>query len=267
MKIRPMAVADQFYPNNAQAITHACQAWIPEDFKPGTQTKAVIVPHAGYVYSGQGACVGLAALANHQPPFTTLVIFGPAHRVPFAGVSALSLDALQTPFGLLEEDKNLLEEVMAKFPLVQINDFAQAQEHSVEVQLPLIHYHFGAEIKVVSLVVGQMPGQQLAPLIAYLWQHEGVGLVFSSDLSHYHPYEKAQHIDAQTAQLIEQGRWQALNGERACGYKAIQGLLALKDQLHFQVKPLMRYNSGDTAGDKKAVVGYGTWAIEAVKDA
>ncbi len=261
LKVRPPAVAGAFYPASGEEIVSMIDPWLAEDISLPRQDppRALIVPHAGYVYSGAVAARAFSLWKN-APQIKTVVIVGPAHRVPFYGIATVSVDALATPLGVVPVDARLRDALVARFDFVGYLDEAHAPEHSLEVELPFIQ-RVAPQAKVLPLLNGQVSAEQEAAVLEWLWQQKGVYFVISSDLSHYHPYEQAQQIDAQTAQLIEQGRWDALSGERACGFKGIQGLLKLAERHPLQLARLALVNSGDTAGPKDQVVGYGAWAI------
>lgn len=258
-QVRPTAVAGMFYPDSSEQIQQMFAGWM-QSHEEVRIPRAIIVPHAGYIYSGSGAAKGFELWQGAANTIKTVVVFGPAHRVGFKGIATVSFDEVATPLGNLTLDIELKQSVMARFPQVGISDYANAPEHSLEVHFPFIKSVL-SDVKILPLLVGQVSAEQVAEVMAYLWQQPDVFFVISSDLSHFHSYDQAQQIDSKTAELINQGDWLALSGERACGYKAIQGMLSLQSPLGFEVKQLVLMNSGDTAGDKQRVVGYGTWGI------
>jgi len=261
MRVRPPAVAGAFYPANADEIVAMIDPWLAEDLPVPRQDppRVLIVPHAGYIYSGAVAARAFSLWKN-APQIETVVVIGPAHRVPFYGIATVSVDALATPLGVVPVDTRLRDALVAQFDFVGYLDEAHGPEHSLEVELPFVQ-RVVPQAKVLPLLNGQVSTEEEAAVWAWLWQQKGVYFVISSDLSHYHPYEEARQIDAETARLIEQGRWDALNGERACGFKGIQGLLKLAERHPLQIARLALVNSGDTAGPRDRVVGYGAWAI------
>ena len=275
---RPMAVAGTFYPSSASEIQRLFDLWRlnAASVKSGGQKttsakrpRALIVPHAGYVYSGQTAFESYqlwqASDATPLEEIKTVVVMGPAHRYAFEGIATVSADTLETPLGRLPVDTQLRDELLAEFGSVIISDEANAPEHSIEVHLPFIKAIL-PNVKVLPLLNGDVSVNEVTKVFSKLWSRPDVCFVISSDLSHFHSYAEAQQIDQQTAQLINAGNWQSLNGARACGYKGIQGLLNLENSPSFDIKALQLINSGDTAGDKQRVVGYGSWAIyEGVK--
>lgn len=273
MLIRPTAVAGTFYPRSASEIQRLFDLWrlnaasAKSDGQKKISNKrprALIVPHAGYVYSGQMAFESYQLWqASDETPLEeikTVVFMGPAHRYAFEGIATVSADALETPLGNLPVDTLLRDELLAEFGSVIISDEANAPEHSIEVHLPFIK-EILPNAKVLPLLNGDISVHEVTKVLSKLWSRPGVCFVISSDLSHFHSYAEAQQIDQQTAQLINTRNWQSLNGARACGYKGIQGLLNLQKSHSFDIQELQLNNSGDSAGDKQQVVGYGSWAI------
>lgn len=273
MLIRPTAVAGTFYPRSASEIQRLFDLWrlnaasAKSDGQKKISNKrprALIVPHAGYVYSGQMAFESYQLWqAGDETPLEeikTVVFMGPAHRYAFEGIATVSADALETPLGNLPVDTLLRDELLAEFGSVIISDEANAPEHSIEVHLPFIK-EILPNAKVLPLLNGDISVHEVTKVLSKLWSRPGVCFVISSDLSHFHSYAEAQQIDQQTAQLINTRNWQSLNGARACGYKGIQGLLNLQKSHSFDIQELQLNNSGDSAGDKQQVVGYGSWAI------
>lgn len=265
MSVRIPAVSGLFYPDSAEEIYgffNQCEAdLVVAEEQISNPPRALIVPHAGYVYSGCAAYQGYQCWQGEvaKEAINTVVVIGPAHRVAFSGVATVTVDKLQTPLGLVEVDCELRDELVDK-GWVGFSDQAHAPEHSLEVQFPFIQDVL-PNAKVLPLLNGMVDSTQVSNIIEYLWCKEGVYFVISSDLSHFHPYSEAQKIDQQTASYISNGEWQALDGQRACGYIGIQGVLRLKNKLALKLKQLNLINSGDTAGDKQRVVGYGTWAV------
>jgi hypothetical protein len=273
MLVKSTAVAGTFYPSSASEIQRLFDLWrlnaasaklngqkTISDKRP----RALIVPHAGYVYSGQMAFESYqlwhASDGTPLEEIKTVVVMGPAHRYAFEGIATVSADALETPLGNLPVDTLLRDELLAEFGSVIISDEANAPEHSIEVHLPFIKTLL-PNAKVLPLLNGDVSVNEVTKVLSKLWSRLDVCFVISSDLSHFHSYAEAQQIDQQTAQLINTRNWQSLNGARACGYKGIQGLLNLEKSPFFDIQELQLNNSGDSAGDKQQVVGYGSWAI------
>lgn len=273
MLIRPTAVAGTFYPSAASEIHHLFEKWRinAATAKSGDQKtitnqrpRALIVPHAGYLYSGQAAFESYqfwqASDGTPLEEIKTVVIMGPAHRYAFKGIATVSADALETPLGSLPVDTELRDALLAEFGSVIVSDKANAPEHSIEVHQPFIKGLL-PNVKVLPLLNGDVSVNEVSRVLSKLWSRSDVYFVISSDLSHFHSYSDAQIIDRQTAQMIHAGNWQALSGARACGYKGIQGLLNLEHAPTFNIQELQLINSGDTVGDKEQVVGYGSWVI------
>lgn len=255
MRIRPAAVAGQFYPHNpldlrsfiAQAMDDASHN-LGTDF---TKPKALIVPHAGYIYSGFTAAYAYAAVKNAG--IKRVVLLGPAHRVAFYGMALPDSEAFATPLGEVLLDKESMQ-VVQNFPHVGINDAAHALEHSLEVQLPFLQFVL-EDMELIPLCIGSVEVEYVAELMERLWDYEDTLFVISSDLSHFHPYEEARALDRQSIDLILNMQ-PDLSHEQACGATGINALLSIAKKRGMQARLLDYRNSGDTAGDKSRVVGY-----------
>ncbi|MPQ77137.1 AmmeMemoRadiSam system protein B [Hydrogenovibrio sp. JE_KL2] len=263
--VRPTAVAGAFYPDDPQTIKAVFSQWMPRNeklAKPSIKPvpRVLIVPHAGYVYSGEAAAKGYRLWQDSSSQIKTVVVMGPAHRVSFVGVATISADEVATPLGNLQVDVQLRDKLIEACSQVGVSDMANAPEHSLEVHFPFIK-NLLPGVKVLPLLNGQVTASEVLDVIQHLWNEEGVYFVISSDLSHFRPYEEAQKLDGETAKAIRQGNWQALNGEMACGYKGIQGVLGVMRDHPMMIEQIALINSGDTAGTKDRVVGYGTWAM------
>lgn len=266
--VRESAVSGLFYPDSPQQLRSYFDHWLPEE-SAGVHAgvslpRALIVPHAGYAYSGAAAAKGYQLWQGAGNRIKTVVVMGPAHRVAFEGIATVSADELETPLGRLKVDTVIRDALLSEFAQVGVSDYANAPEHSLEVHFPFIK-EILPEAKVLPLLNGHVATLQVVEVLERLWQDESVFFVISSDLSHFHAYDEARQIDHQTADIINRRDWQSLNGERACGYKGIQGLLGMmahaEDPEAFKIEQLELVNSGDTAGSTESVVGYGTWAI------
>jgi AmmeMemoRadiSam system protein B len=227
----------------------------------GDPPKALIAPHAGYIYSGPVAASAYARLQSVADIIERVVLLGPSHRVPFLGVAVSRADCFRTPLGDIPLDRQAIARLQG---LAQIVDLEQAHEseHSLEVQLPFLQ-HVLNKFSLVPLVVGDCSGEEVAEILALLWGGPETLIVISSDLSHYHDYGTAQYIDRHTSESIVSLDANAIGYEDACGRIPVQGLLlhAKKLGLHGEIVDLR--NSGDTAGDKSRVVGYGAYAFTA----
>ncbi len=260
--IRPAAVAGRFYPAEPfrlretvrDYLAHARRATLP----PGERLRALIVPHAGYVYSGPVAGSAYRCLAEHMSGLRRVLLIGPAHYVPVVGLAASSAGAFATPLGDAPLDGEIIGRFQ-EFPFIYTLDEAHRPEHSLEVQLPFLQM-LGQRLEIAPLVHGEVEAAQIAELFAALDAPDTLILV-SSDLSHFHDYPTAQRLDRQTAGAIEQ--LLPLEHGQACGRPAINGLLARAKQAGWRASTLDLRNSGDTAGSRDRVVGYGAFAFTA----
>lgn len=255
---RQAAVAGTFYPADPGELTTMVDAYLTKATTQEVCPKALIAPHAGYVYSGQTAAMVYARLANSADTITKVVLLGPSHRVGFNGIAASNADMFATPLGDIPIDKELVSKVVGLADTVYL-DQAHAQEHSLEVHLPFLQRTL-KQFTLVPLVVGQARPKQVARVLEALWGGPETLIVISSDLSHFHDYDEAVRLDKLTSDLITQ-RSTDLQGEQACGCKPINGLMYLARQKGLTVELVDMCNSGDTAGSKDRVVGYGSYVI------
>ena len=257
-QIRPPAVAGMFYPGDAQELAGQVSAMLAAARPPAIAPKALIVPHAGYVYSGPIAASGYALLAPLRDSIERVVLFGPTHRVPLRGLAVSTVDAFATPLGDVPLDKTAIATAL-RLPQVQAGDVAHALEHSLEVQLPFLQAVLG-NFALVPFAVGDASGEEVAQVMEALWGGAETLIVVSSDLSHYHAYAVAQRLDRQTADDILHLRPLA-DHEQACGATPINGLVVAAQHKGLHAQLLDLRNSGDTAGDKSRVVGYAAFAF------
>ena len=262
MSTRRPAVAGLFYPADpaqlaADVARHLSGATPPHE--PGPPPKAVIAPHAGYVYSGPIAGSAFAAVARRRHEVERVVLLGPSHRVPVEGLAAPSSDAFETPLGAVPIDRRAVEEALA-LPQVVESDAAHREEHSLEVQLPFLQEVLGA-FCLVPFSVGRARAEEVAEVLDLLWGGPETLVVISSDLSHYHDYAAARRLDAATTRAIESLRPENLGEESACGRVPVSGLLVTARRRGLAVRTLDVRSSGDTAGTPDRVVGYGAWAL------
>jgi AmmeMemoRadiSam system protein B len=220
----------------------------------------VIAPHAGYIYSGPVAALAYARLWPARETIKRVVLLGPSHYVAFHGLALSSATAFATPLGSVPVDTEAQAELL-NLPQVLVLDKAHAQEHSLEVQLPFLQVLLGT-FSIVPIAVGDASAEQVAEVLETLWDGAETALVVSSDLSHYYDYETAQRLDRATSAAIDALRAQDIQYEQACGRVPITGLLiaARRHGLHASTVDLR--NSGDTAGPKDRVVGYGAYIFE-----
>lgn len=258
--VRRTAVAGKFYPEQAQDLHATIRGYLQAAERKSTTPKALIVPHAGYMYSGPVAASGYAQLERIRERIRRVVLLGPAHFVPVRGLAACTADTFETPLGPVPVDTELLEQVLT-LPQVQVLDAAHAPEHSLEVHVPFLQEVLG-EFKLVPLLVGEATAEDVAEVVERLWDGPETLFVVSSDLSHFHDYETAKRIDGETSRLIEEMRFEELRGERACGYLPISGLLSVARRYGMTVTRMDLRNSGDTAGPRNRVVGYAAYVVE-----
>ena len=260
MTTRPAAVADMFYPGDPRALHDDIQSYIA-GVNPDTSTpKAIISPHAGYIYSGLTAAHAYAQLQQARDSIKRVVLLGPSHRVALRGLAAPSTDFFETPLGNIPIDQEAIRQILT-FSQVQISDLAHRQEHSLEVQLPFLQEVL-TDFSLVPLVVGDATPQEVCEVIDQLWGSDETLIVISSDLSHFHDYETARIIDSKTCTAIESFNIKMIDYESACGRNPVNGLLQSAKKRNLKVTTLDIRNSGDTAGTKDRVVGYGAWMFE-----
>jgi AmmeMemoRadiSam system protein B len=260
-KIRLPAVAGRFYPGNPSELRRMVEDFLRQVAAADAPApKAVIAPHAGYIYSGPIAASAYARLAPARDIIKRVILLGPSHHVPFDGLAASSAEAFVTPLGAVPVDADAVKAICL-LPQVSVRDEAHASEHSLEVHLPFLQVVL-AEFKIVPLVVGDATDEQIGEVIHALWGGPETGFVISSDLSHYHDYASARELDAATARAIEELRPQDIGQEQACGRAPIRGLLRTARKRGLRARTVDLRNSGDTAGPRSEVVGYGAWTFE-----
>jgi AmmeMemoRadiSam system protein B len=263
--VRRAAVDGLFYPAAPRALREQvanCLAAVgtADDDAARLRPKLLITPHAGYEYCGTVAAHAYALLERRREPgIRRVVMLGPAHRVRLHGLAAPEAQAFETPLGEVALDLAALAG-LGDMPQVVRNDRAHEREHSLEVQLPFLQTLLG-HFTLVPLVVGDAGAEAVAQVLERLWGGAETLIVISSDLSHYLAYEQAQAIDRATAQRIL-GFDAALAPHEACGAAAINGALLAARRHALAPRLLDLHNSGDTAGDRDRVVGYGAFAFE-----
>ncbi len=259
MSIRHPAVAGQFYDADPACLrAHVAALLDSAPAESGPAPAALIVPHAGYVYSGATAARAYRLLEPIRDRIERVVLYGPAHRVPLEGMAVPAVDGFTTPLGDIPLDLASIERA-ASLPGVVRSDEAHRLEHSLEVQLPFLQSTLG-EFSLVPVLVGWCTSQQVATVIDALWGGPETLVVVSTDLSHFHGYDEAQRLDALTCDRII-ARDNSLRGEDACGAQVLNGLAASTRAGGLAIELLQRCNSGDTAGDRQRVVGYGAFAL------
>lgn len=256
--VRQPCVAGYFYPADPHELQHTVQSLIAQaplaDVPP---PKAIIAPHAGYIYSGPTAATIYKTLLTARDSIKRVVLLGPAHRVGFTGIAITNVDNFATPLGTIPIDHAAIKSI-ANLADVHVLEHAYDMEHSLEVQLPFLQTVLNS-FSLVPCVVGMANPQSVASLLEHLWGGPETLIVISSDLSHYHDYATAQVIDAAAAKAIEELVPEQIKDYQACGRLPVKGLLLAAKKLQLHCQTLQLCNSGDTAGDKNRVVGYGAF--------
>ena len=259
-KVRPAAVAGAFYPRDPAELRAEVAGLLSGVAAPRAgRPKALIAPHAGYVYSGRTAAASFATLRDIGA-VERVVVIGPAHYVPFRGIAVPTAAAFATPLGSVPIDQEAIETLL-DLPSVMYDDAPHAPEHALEVELPFLQILLSS-FHAVPLVVGDADPRAVGAVLRRLWGGPETLIVVSSDLSHYHDHATARRLDAATAALIERGEWRKLGPDQACGFLAIAGLLIEMGERGGKGQRLSLCNSGDAAGPRDRVVGYGAWMFE-----
>ncbi len=271
-RIRRPAVAGIFYPRDPQTLRAVLAECLAQAIKPqaapnaaqgarparASMPKALIAPHAGYVYSGPIAASAYGTLGDAAHQIKRVVLIGPSHFLPFSGLAVSQAKAFETPLGAVPVDDAARRDVL-RVPHVVSADAPHANEHSLEVQLPFLQALLG-EFRVLPIAAGDATARQVATALECVWGHEETLIVVSSDLSHYLEYAAARSVDASTARSILNCSTE-LGGEQACGCVGINGLMHVARARELEVRLLDLRNSGDTAVERSRVVGYGAFAL------
>lgn len=258
--IRQPAVAGTFYPARSGELHEMLETLLaaaPRDGLPAP--KAMIVPHAGYIYSGPVAATGYARLQPVANSVHRVVVMGPSHRVAFHGLAVPDDSIFRTPLGDISLDIDAIQALLA-LPQVHVDNEAHRLEHSIEVHLPFLQEMLET-FTLVPVVVGDATPREVHDVISMLWNGPETLLIMSSDLSHYHDYETATRLDRATSHAIETLAFEKIGYEHACGRNPVSGLLLYARKHGLSVENLDLRNSGDTAGPHDQVVGYGTYVI------
>jgi len=259
--IRSTAVAGLFYPASSdelvQLVNNELSQATPE---AGHHPLAIIVPHAGYVYSAAIAANVYKHLQHFRSIIKRVLLIGPSHRVAFQGLALSSADFFQTPLGKIAVDKTAQKDLL-NIAGIQLHDQAHANEHSLEVQLPFLQ-HVLDDFSLIPIVAGDANAELIAQAIDTVWDGQQTLVVISSDLSHYHDYKTAQRLDNASSKAIVALNCTTLSSANACGYVGVNGLLLFAQRHHLKASIVDVRNSGDTAGDKTSVVGYGGYLFE-----
>lgn len=258
--VRPAVSAGLFYPANRADLCAVIERDLQAARNTGVVPKGLIVPHAGYDFSGPIAATAFAALRPLRNIIRRVILLGPAHRVPFRGLAATTAQAFATPLGTVPVDRTAIDDAL-RLPQVRLLEAAHRDEHSLEVQLPFLQILL-AEFQVAPFLVGKATSENVCQLLELLWGGAETLIVVSSDLSHFHPYDEARKLDRAAAAAIERLDPDRLLPDQACGRTAVRGLLAAARKHGLKSHTLDLRNSGDTAGPRNEVVGYGAFAFE-----
>ncbi len=258
---RPAAVAGTFYPDNPNRLRQDVAGFLAAEppAEVDVRPRLVVVPHAGYIYSGTIAAAAYRLLAGTAPSANRVVLLGPSHFVRFTGLATPGVDALETPLGVIEVNAKLAA-TAGVHPVVLAEPAAHAREHSLEVQLPFLQVALG-EFTVLPLATGEVTAEAAAEVLDGLIEDPRVLGVISSDLSHYLDYETARRRDNTTAEAIVDLRPESLAPEDACGRTAVQAALLVARKRKWNCRLLALGNSGDTGSPRDRVVGYGSFVL------
>jgi MEMO1 family protein len=271
-RVRPPIVAGSFYPATPEELVEVVDATLAgaatADEPSAARPKALIVPHAGYVYSGPVAATAYARLRPWRHEIDRVVLLGPAHRIPVRSMALSSADGWDTPLGRVPVDE-AARAAVADLPGVEIDDAAHAPEHSIEVELPFLQRVLRPEgdeprlapFRVLPIVVGHAPADEVATVLDAVWGGDETLIVISSDLSHYEDYDTAADHDRRTAAHILAGRVGEIGPRDACGAFPVRGLLVAAGRRHLDIELVDLRSSGDTAGPANQVVGYGSFVL------
>jgi AmmeMemoRadiSam system protein B len=258
LRVRPAAVSGLFYPDDPRELEDCVRTLLGGASGPQVRPKALIAPHAGYVYSGPTAAAAFRLLEGLGGEIERVILIGPSHRVPLRGLAVPSVDAFATPLGLIPVDHQAREAIV-ELPQVRIADAPHAPEHSLEVELPFLRVLLG-EFTLLPLAAGAATADEVAEALEHVWGGAETLIVVSSDLSHYHRYEYARQLDAATNAAVLRLA-SDFDGEQACGCIGLNGMLAAARRRGMRIRLEDLRNSGDTAGDRDRVVGYGAWSL------
>lgn len=259
-KVRQPAVAGMFYPATEKQLKDDVLSYLAQaDDLHEPQAKALVVPHAGYVYSGPIAASAYKQLIPFKDIINRVVLLGPSHRVAFSGLAVPEADYFHTPLGNIAIDKKGIE-ALSHLSQVVTSDRVHSEEHSLEVQLPFLQVVLG-DFSLIPIVVGDAERHDVAETINTVWGDEHTLIVISSDLSHYHEYYAAKKIDLATSEAVLHLKPDLISYEDACGRNGLKGMMTVAQEKGLRAELLDLRNSGDTAGDKNRVVGYGAYVF------
>ncbi|HED33487.1 MAG TPA: AmmeMemoRadiSam system protein B [Gammaproteobacteria bacterium] len=266
IRVRPAAVAGMFYPGTPSQLSSDINRYL-NDASTSASTRlprALIVPHAGYIYSGAIAASAYHLLESEVQKINQVILLGPSHHLAFNGIATPDADYFATPLGNIRINQAFCHKALT-LDFVQALSTAHQREHSLEVQLPFLQTVL-ADFELTPLVVGNCGPEAVSRLLKLLWDtgdgdSDGTLVIISTDLSHFHDYETAKKLDEQTSQAILQLQPEKISAHNACGKAPLNGLLTLAKERQLRIECLDLRNSGDTASDRTRVVGYGAYAI------
>jgi AmmeMemoRadiSam system protein B len=262
IRIRQAAVAGSFYPDDPDALAGEVRGLL-DGAAAGLNRSdpppvALVAPHAGYVYSGAVAAAAYARLPPHREHFRRVALLGPSHTCAFSGLAASSMDCFRTPLGDVPLDRVAIDAL--RHPALRTLDAAHRDEHSLEVQLPFLQVTL-QRFTLVPLAVGAAEPDDVAAIIESCWSDPATLVVVSTDLSHYLDYATARRRDRATCEAVESLDVRGIDHDGACGAAPLRGLLTAARRRGLCVTTLDLRNSGDTAGSRQRVVGYGAWLL------
>jgi MEMO1 family protein len=264
-KLRKSIIAGSWYPGNPSILKRDIVRYIQNvpDRELTADIVGLIVPHAGYIYSGQVAAHAYKLIQGKK--YDAVILIGPSHRVAFSGISIYSQGAYETPLGVIPVDENITCEMKRLSKIIIDFPAAHTQEHSLEIQLPFLQIVLGA-FPFVPLVMGDQNAStchELASVICQVSKDRHVLIVASSDLSHFHDYNKASQLDGIVLRHIQDSDVEGLldnlayDKTEACGGGPIAAMMLAADKMGAHHSLLLKYaNSGDVTGDRSSVVGY-----------
>ncbi len=264
-KIKRSQVSGKFYPSNSTELKSSLEKYTQNKQQIDENIKAMIVPHAGYIFSGPVAGSAYGALEQAKNTIKKIAILSPSHYYNLPCTATSDATHFETPLGELKVDSSMVNQLNS-LGLTESIPNAFEQEHALEVQLPFIQHLYRdnpSDIEIIPLIVGQVEIDQISKVITYLIE-QNVFIIISADLSHFHKYQEAQLLDQQTSNKIVELAYHQLNSDMTCGYYPIIGLLDICKKNNFKITPIDLRNSGDTAGDKNQVVGYGSFMVTTI---
>ncbi|MDR1693979.1 MAG: AmmeMemoRadiSam system protein B [Lactobacillaceae bacterium] len=257
---RDPAVAGLFYSSDRERLDKDVEHYLKDgEKKSSEQPKILIVPHAGYQYSGSVAAKAYSLLRSYADKIKKVIIVGPSHYEHLYGAAVPSYGSFRTPLGSINIDKNLLKQLVEKNELIKILDTAHKREHSIEVQLPFLQRVLKS-FSIVPIAYGDIDSEQLAEALRPMLERKDTLIIISADLSHYYSYNRAKELDEHTAgQILNNDA--DIHEELSCGSIGINAALILSKENNLYPETLDLRNSGDVTGDKSQVVGYGSWSF------